>query len=60
MQGLHFLGQNVVAGLLAEEHKQFADGAVEQLPLFEMNHSLWFGCTGWQHLLGRGFSRGAR
>jgi hypothetical protein len=33
------LSQNVVAGLLAEEHEQFADGAVEQLPL------LGFGLT---------------
>jgi hypothetical protein len=32
-QGLHLLSQNVVAGLLAEEHEKSADGTVDQLPL---------------------------
>ena len=29
VQGLHFLGQDLVAGLLAEEHKELADGTVD-------------------------------
>jgi hypothetical protein len=33
VQGLDLLRQDLVAGLLAEEHEQFADGAVDQLPL---------------------------
>jgi hypothetical protein len=33
VQGLHLFSQNVVAGLLAEEHEKSADGTVDQLPL---------------------------
>jgi len=34
VQGLDLLSQDLVAGLLAEEHKELADGTVDQLPLF--------------------------
>ena len=33
VQCLHFLSQDLVAGLLAEEHEELADGAVDLLPL---------------------------
>jgi hypothetical protein len=29
VQGLHLLRQDLVAGLLAEEHKELADGTVD-------------------------------
>jgi hypothetical protein len=29
VQGFHLLGQDLVAGLLAEEHEGFADGIVD-------------------------------
>jgi hypothetical protein len=29
VQGLHFLRQDLVAGLLAEEHEEFANGAID-------------------------------
>jgi hypothetical protein len=36
VQGFNLLSQDVVAGLLAEGHEQFADGTVDQLPLLAL------------------------
>jgi hypothetical protein len=36
VKGFHLLGQDLVASLLAEEHEQFADGAVDQLPFTDL------------------------
>jgi hypothetical protein len=33
VQCLHLLSQDIMAGLLAEEHEEFANGTVDQLPL---------------------------
>jgi hypothetical protein len=36
VQSFNLLSQDVVAGLLAEEHEEFADGAVDQLPFTDL------------------------
>jgi hypothetical protein len=36
VQGLHLLSQDLVGGLLAEEHEEFADGTVDQLPFTDL------------------------
>jgi hypothetical protein len=36
VQGFHLFSQGLVAGLLAEEHEQFADGTVDQLPFTDL------------------------
>jgi hypothetical protein len=33
VERFHFLGQDLLAGLLAEEYQELADGLIHQLPL---------------------------